>query len=237
MKALLLAAGKGTRISRYLNGKPKCTVEIAPGLPLIQYTVDLLKSKGITDIAIVTGYKKNVIEDLLHDQGIKFYYSPFFDITNSIVSAWFARDFIKDDDIIIMNADVFCEEKLYDKIFETKQSPVMFYDTGRIEEADYKFYCENSKIVKYGKELTPDETSGEYVGIAKMDKEFLPTFVKQIETLVEQQQHSIWWENVLYSLTDKMPITACDIAPMFWAEVDYIEDYERIIEFVKQSGL
>ena len=45
MKALLLAAGKGTRISRYLSGNPKCTVNIG-GIKLIEYTIDLLKKKG-----------------------------------------------------------------------------------------------------------------------------------------------------------------------------------------------
>ena len=46
MKALLLAAGKGTRISRYLGGNPKCTVNIGDEI-LIHYTVSLLKKKGI----------------------------------------------------------------------------------------------------------------------------------------------------------------------------------------------
>lgn len=50
MKVLLLAAGRGTRISRYLAGNPKCTVDIG-GQKLIQYTIELFHKKGITDIA------------------------------------------------------------------------------------------------------------------------------------------------------------------------------------------
>ena len=53
MRVLILAAGRGTRISRYLSGKPKCTVDIGNGLCLIQYTVELLKSRGIDRIGIV----------------------------------------------------------------------------------------------------------------------------------------------------------------------------------------
>ena len=62
MKVLLLAAGRGTRISRYLAGNPKCTVDIG-GQKLIQYTIELFHKKGITDIAMVLGYRAEVIQE------------------------------------------------------------------------------------------------------------------------------------------------------------------------------
>ena len=52
-----------------------------------------------------------------------------------------------------MNADVFLEEKLIDYILSQKDSPVMFADSSRKEEADYKFKFENGVLLKYGKEL------------------------------------------------------------------------------------
>ena len=87
MRALLLAAGKGTRISRYLSGNPKCTVDIG-GEPLICYTLNLLKKKGITEVAMVLGYKAEVIRETVKDFEVSFYYNPFYDVTNSIASAW-----------------------------------------------------------------------------------------------------------------------------------------------------
>ena len=65
MKVLILAAGRGTRISRYLSGKPKCTVDIGGGQCLIEYTIDLLHSRGIQDIGIVLGYEAQVIREVL----------------------------------------------------------------------------------------------------------------------------------------------------------------------------
>lgn len=236
MKALLLAAGIGTRISRHLNGNPKCTVDIGNHLPLICYTVSQLRVHGIDQIAVVTGYRNAVIEKTLEGKDIRFFFNPFFDVTNSIASAWFARDFIGDDDILIMNADVFCAHELYDDILDVKESPVVFYDTSRIENADYKFFCENGKVRKYGKELTPEETSGEYVGIAKLAKDFTLRFREQLEEMIRTQQHSVWWENVLYSMSDRIPLRAFDVAGKFWAEVDYIEDYKRIMSYVSQCN-
>ena len=229
MKVLLLAAGRGTRISRYLSGNPKCTVDIG-NEKLIQYTIRMLNQKGITDIAMVLGYRADIIKEALKDYDVKYYYNPFFDVTNSIASSWFAKDFL-DDDIIIMNADVFLEEKLFDYILLQKESPVMFADSSRKEEADYKFKFENGVLLKYGKELEGDDISGEYVGIGKFSKDFLKEFIPQLDKMINEQQHSVWWENVVYEISEQKDIYVNDVKGMFWAEVDYIEDYERILNF------
>lgn len=235
MRVLILAAGRGTRISRYLSGKPKCTVDIGNGLCLIQYTVDLLKSRGISRIGIVLGYRSQVIRETLLGRPVEFYVNPFYDVTNSIASAWFARDFIGEaaadgEDLMIMNGDVYMEEALLDQILLERTSPVMFADESRKETADYKFFYENGVLKKYGKELCGDDITGEYIGIGRFAAGFLPDFLARMEAMIAQQKHSVWWENVLYDMTAERDIYVKNVEGRFWAEVDYIEDYERILE-------
>lgn len=229
MKVLLLAAGRGTRISRYLSGNPKCTVDIG-GEKLIRYTVDLFQKKGITDIGIVLGYRAEVIREVLSDKNVRFFYNPFYDVTNSIASAWFAKDFLAAaDDTLIMNADVYLEEAMLDKILQTQLSPVMFADGTRKEESDYKFKYTDGILVKYGKDLTGDDISGEYIGIGRFSREFMPEFLAQLEEMISTQRHSVWWENILYEMVGSRNVYVASLDGLFWAEVDYIEDYERIL--------
>lgn len=239
MKALLLAGGIGSRISRHLGGKPKCTVSLGKET-LIEYTVKLLHKKGINEIALTLGYKadviKNTLKDLEKECNIKYYFNPFFDVTNSIASAWFARDFFTKEDTIIMNGDVFLEASLVDDILSEQKNPVLFSDETRKETADYKFKYTNNILEKYGKELIEDDITGEYVGIAKLKADFIPKFLDNIEEMIKTQKHNVWWENVLYSLSEKQPIYVQDVKGKFWAEVDYIEDYERILNFVKNNN-
>lgn len=231
MKVLILVAGRGTRISRYLSGNPKCTVEIGEQ-KLIQYTIDLLNKKGITDIALVLGYRGSVIKEVLSGYNVKYFENPFYDVTNSIASAWFAKDFLKDyDDTLIMNGDVFMEESLLDEILNEKRSPVMIADGTRKEEGDYKFGYANGLLLKYGKELTGADVTGEYVGIGKFDKEFMPAFLEKMEKMIYSQNHSVWWENIVYDMVGNQDVYVKEIDGKFWAEVDYIEDYERILNF------
>lgn len=230
VKVLILAAGRGTRISRYLSGNPKCTVDIGDGQCLIQYTVELLHSRGVKEIGIVLGYKQQVIREVLKGKDVAFFYNPFYDVTNSIASAWFAKEFLSGDDLLIMNGDVYLEEKLLDQILAETKSPVMFADESRKETADYKFFYEEGILKKYGKDLEGDDITGEYIGIGRFSREFLPEFVRRMEAMIDRQEHSVWWENVIYSMTGQQPVYVEDVDGQFWAEVDYIEDYERILE-------
>ena len=228
MKVLLMAAGKGTRISRYIEGKPKCTIDIGD-TTLIEYTIHELQKYGVDELGMVLGYHSNEIKELLGKYNIKYYYNYFYDVTNSIASAWFAKDFI-DDEIILMNADVYLEEGLIQEVFKEKKSPTLFSDSSRKEEADYKFYYEDGQLIKYGKELTGSDISGEYVGVAKLDREFIPLFLERLQKLIEAEKHHMWWEDVLYSYVGEEKIYINDINGMFWDEVDYIDEYERILK-------
>ena len=107
----------------------------------------------------------------------------------------------------------------------------MFADGTRREEADYKFRYHNGLLEKYGKELTGDDISGEYIGIGRFAADFLPVFLEKLNDLISIQRHSLWWENVVYELIPEIPVQVEAIDGMFWAEVDYIEDYERILKF------
>lgn len=231
MRAIILAAGRGTRISRYLAGKPKCTVNIGDEI-LIEYTIKLLKKRGIDKIAVILGYGGNTIRDILKKYNIDYYENPFFDVTNSIASLWFARDFLcSRDDYIIMNGDVYIEEELLDDILFDKKSPVMFADGSRKECADYKFKYTNNILEKYGKELEGDDISGEYIGIGKFDKGFVDVFTARLADMISKQEHDVWWENVIYNMVGERDVYVTEIKNRFWAEVDYIEDYERILKF------
>ncbi len=225
-----MAAGRGTRISRHIGGRPKCTLSIGNGLTLIEHTVEELRAGGVNDIALVVGYQAHVVRTLLAGKGVMFYHNPFFDVTNSIASAWFAMDFIRDDDILVLNGDVFFEGDLLDMMLATTVNPVLFSDETRKEEADYKLCYEDGRLLKYGKELQGEDITGEYIGIARINADLLPVFRQRLNELINSQEHALWWEDVLYSLSQEMTINVKDVGGLFWAEVDYIEDYNRIMK-------
>ena len=75
MRAIILAGGVGSRISREVN-KPKSLLDIGDGKPLLRYTVEMLQKRGI-EVSIVLGYKKEMFYDALAGLDVTFYFNPF----------------------------------------------------------------------------------------------------------------------------------------------------------------
>jgi choline kinase len=206
------------------------------GKPLILRTVDMLLKNNI-EVTVIVGYKHAHIEQVLRDKQVHIVYNPFFDVTNSIGSLWLAKGYMLEDDTIIANADVFWSQELLDQLLAAAENTDVFMlaDRRRAEDGDYFFDIEDGCIRKYGKELKREERNAEYVGIAYVNRQFLPDFVRRMDELVDGQNHNVWWENVLYSFIGEREIKALEVGESFWAEIDFIEDYHRINAYVSNT--
>jgi len=113
MKAIILAAGEGSRLRPYTNDRPKCLVELG-GKALLDWQLDALRANGITDIAIVRGYMAEKIER----PGLPTYLNPVYDRTNMVYSLWCAKPELTDD-VIISYADIVYEPAVVAALLRT----------------------------------------------------------------------------------------------------------------------
>ena len=234
MKAILMAAGVGSRISRAVR-KPKSTLDVG-GVPLIARTVDMLISHGV-EVAVVTGFRSEDVREALDGRDVRFFFNPFYRVTNSMASLWFAREFLEGDDIILANADVFWGEGMYSDLESDTHDVVMLGDESRVDVGDYFFKVEDGLIKGFGKELDRIPRTTEYVGIARISGDLVPEFRHRLEDLVEAERYDLWWENVLYENIDKTPVHVRDMSDFFWAEIDYIDDYQRILNYIRTGDM
>ena len=233
MKAILLAAGVGSRISNEIGQIPKSLLKVKEK-PIIVHTVELLQKNHI-EVIVITGFKHQLIEDVLKDYQVKIYYNPFFRVTNSIGSLWYARNELNTHEILIANADVYYSQDMLDRIFQEKEEVFMLEDSSRAENGDYFFLSENGILKKYGKELQRDERNSEYVGLSCLRNEWVSRFRTQLCEMIEKEQYNLWWENVLYSLVDQYEIHTVDVKDCFWAEVDTVNDYQRVLDYAQKE--
>lgn len=236
MKAILMAAGRGSRISADIHDVPKSTLKIGP-TSLIRHTVNLLLRNQI-EVCVVTGFKKEEVHRELEGLPVQFYVNPFFDVVNSITSFWFAKHFWTEGDLILMNADVFIKQDMVDLLKQTTSPvPVMLADPTRVQVGDYFFQYKGGILLKYGKELPVEERTGEYVGIAKVNDGCRLAVLEKLRQMIDQQRHGAWWENVLYELSaDGHPIEVCEVGSRFWREIDYLTDYQDVLQHCREFG-
>ncbi len=234
MRAILMAAGIGSRLS-VKPSKPKCLWELG-GEPLIVKTIRMLTENGF-DVHLIVGFKHEMIEEALRDYPVTFHYNPFFRVTNSLGSLWFAREALAgDEDTILGNADVYWEKPLLDKMLASDYDALMLGDVERVESGDYFFLTdENGCITDYGKQLPLERRTCEYVGLCRLKKEFIPGFRDRLDKLVNEEQYNLWWENVLYENCHEYPVHVLDVEGAFWGEIDYMQDYNRIQDYVNSK--
>lgn len=235
MNAFILAAGKGSRISKYLPNIPKCTVDVG-GEPLIRRTVEMLIKNNI-ETTVIVGYRHQEIVRVLEGLPVHIVQNPFYDVTNSIGSLWMAENagLFTRDDTIVANGDVYWSQEILDFMLKQPEDIFLLADTDRVYDGDYFFGTENGMLRRYGKELTLSERDCEYTGIAVMKASFVPCFLSRMNELIDSQSHGRWWEDAVYSISEERDIAVKNIKGYFWAEVDFIEDYRRILDYISEK--
>lgn len=238
MQAIILAAGRGLRLSPITDTIPKCLVEINGKSFLINGLDALSMHKEISEVIIVTGYKKEMIYKLVGDsyKGLKIKYveNKIWDKTNNIYSLWMASDYIKED-FILLEGDVFFELKLIDLIFKQKDKNLVFV-------SHYEPYMEGTVVTIDDKHrilrLIPKAEQGEEFDYSNTFKTiniyffkyemFKKYFKPNLNLYIENHDLDGYWELILgvliYLRTPNLYVNL--ITNIKWYEVDDQNDLD-----------
>lgn len=236
LRVIILTAGVGSRISREIAGLPKSLLKVN-GVPLIRRNLDLFSQLADVSCHVVIGYKNKEMEAVvLQKPGISTTLNPLFDKSNSIFSLYLAfleMRLQQEDSLLVINGDVFFEESLATEFTRRREEVVFFADSSRKIEADYKLtWDEKNLITDFGKDIEPLHASGEYVGAAYIPHFLVPNFVASVREEIGNLNSGLWWEEALFRRLKDIPLSVVDVFPKFWAEIDYVEDFQRITDYL-----
>ena len=113
MKAIILAAGQGTRLKKYTENLPKGMLNFQ-GKTIIERQIEIYKRCGITDISIVRGFAA----DKIAYEGVKYYTNEAFETTNMVESLLAAKEEFNDD-VIVSYSDILFEDRLLKGMMES----------------------------------------------------------------------------------------------------------------------
>ena len=175
-KLIILAAGRGSRLSKYTSDCPKGMLFFG-GKPLLQHQIDIFQECGITDIFIIRGYMKNHI----NFKNIEYFDNDQFAITNMVESLMCAKEVLTES-CIITYSDLVFEKNVAKSLVNSK------FDVGVVVDTNFEKYWKarlgedylsdmeslvisKDRIIDIGK-ISPDksEVHGRYVGALKFSK-------------------------------------------------------------------
>ncbi|MGR3218683.1 MAG: phosphocholine cytidylyltransferase family protein [Candidatus Anammoxibacter sp.] len=240
MKAIILAAGVGKRLGRFSEDDPKCLMKF-DGKSLLRRLIDDLVMYGVTNIVIVVGYRKEKIFDELQSLegrvNKKYIVNDNYKV-GSIISLWKARDELNDD-VIIMDADVLCDNKLIKKlILSPKESCFLmdkdFIDTG--EEQKLGIKDETVVTITKGQHNEQYDLTGEAVGFLKLSKKDSGLLAKELSKTVGEGIDNCEHEEIYGKIFKYCNIGYETVDGLPWIEIDFPEDVKKAEE-IMQSRL
>lgn len=224
MRYIFLVAGKGSRLQPLTLKHPKSMFKLDNNTTLIQRMVGLIqKLDAEADIIVVTGHMHKSIEAEL--SGVRFVYNPFYEVTNSIASLWFAKDYLVADNVVLIDGDIVMSEALMrDIVCKPVEKPMVLLDSSIKTDGDYNVEISGNRVLVMSKELTT--YYGEYAGITKLDRASAQRMKDEMELMVEDGCYNQWYEDVLVQLIfkDDFQLYYRDICDYDWTEVDCVSD-------------
>jgi choline kinase len=215
MKAVILAAGMGTRLGSLIP-KPLTSIQNEKTIMDLQIEKLLMKNE-IQNIFLVVGYKKEIIMEKFPD--LLFVYNNAYARTNTAKSLLTALTKINDD-VLWMNGDVYFDEEILNQILESTDSACLVNKSEcNAEEIKYNLNPEGY-IKNISKTAEPFE--GEALGINLIRKKDLEIFRSELKKVAVTD----YFEKALENLTvaDKIKLKPIDVGSLFCREIDFEQD-------------
>lgn len=235
LKALILAAGVGSRLEKGPDHPPKVLLEFA-GKTLLERHIEILRHLGVDGVVMVTGYRAEEIHQAIAGLGagdyIETVHNPDFTL-GPVISLWTARQVVASgDDIIFMDADVLYDHRLMRPLVETEHANCMLMDREvRPGEDPVKICVRDGVIVDFHKRVTnTHDYWGEWPGFLRFSPAIGRRLVEVMGGYVDAGRTMEIYEEAFRDVLIAEPpgtFAFADITGLPWGEIDYQIDLKR----------
>lgn len=237
MQGLILAAGMGKRLKDLTQNNTKCMVKVN-GVTLIERMLRQLDALELSRVVIVVGYEGQKLIDYIKTLNIKtpivFVDNPIYDKTNNIYSLALAKDYMLEDNTLLLESDLIFEDGVLRALLDDPRETLALVDK---YEAWMDGTCitigEDDTIERFipGKKLVFEEIGDYYktVNIYKFSKHFSEThYVPFLDAYSKALGNNEYYEQVLRVITmlDEPEIKAKKLSGQLWYEIDDIQDLD-----------
>lgn len=238
MKALILAAGTASRLRPLTDNTPKCLLKIGER-SLLQRSIDALVANGVTELAIVTGYLHEMIENFVGatypDLKVTFIHNEVYATTNNIYSLWLARPFAEGEEVLLLDSDLLYDPRIVSRVLSSEAENVLTLIKHPLGEEEMKVVIDNSgNITEINKTCAPLSAAGESLGIEKMGKTYTTALYSELEQMMlGENLVNIFYERAFERLIAQgHTFRVLDVSDLFSCELDTVEDFENAREKV-----
>lgn len=237
-RAIILAAGTGSRLRPLTDTRPKCLVSLL-GRPLLDRQLEVLQGAGVNDLTVVAGYK----EEAIVRNSLKKVVNPDYERSNMVSSLLAARDlFDGTSDILVCYGDIVYEPRVLQAVMSGSHAISVAIDRGwfdlwkvRMEDpladAETLKIAPDGRIAELGrKPKSISDIQGQYIGLFKISRAVQREILSIYDALDPdgpydgRNRANMFMTSFIQLLIDR----GIDVGPAWighgWLEVDSVED-------------
>ena len=226
MTYIILAAGKGNNLQPLTLKYAKTSFLLDEDTTVLQrMTRSIRKADKNAEIVVVVGYKADDVKKELDGENIKFVMNPFYEVTNSISSLWFAREYLERENVTIVHGDVvFSDEIIKNYLVKPTDYPYVLVDSSISKPGAYNAVIQDDQVLVMSKKL--ENFSAKYGCMTKLDPVSSRLLKQEVDSMINSNMYDQYFEDSLVQMImfHDFELFCKDIAGQRWAEVDTVDD-------------
>ncbi len=226
MRAIILAAGKGTRLRPLTLETPKPLIKIN-GESIIERQINFLKDIGISEIIVVTGYLKEEFNFLIEKYGVKLIYNDKYDIYNNIYTMYLVKNYLKNSYVI--EGDVYIYRNFLNK--DIKKSSYFGVIKNNYSN-EWILRADNDNNVT---QIDIGTEDGQYImsGVSYWNEEDAKFIIDKLNNYISNENFKeMFWDDVVKDNIKNMNIKIEKINSNDVYEIDSIDDLNKVIDYI-----
>ena len=226
MTYIILAAGKGNNLQPLTLKYAKTSYKLDEETTVLQRMVrSIRKADKNAEIVVVVGYKAEEIKKELDGENVHFVMNPFYEVTNSISSVWFARDYLERENVAIVHGDaVFSDEIVSSYLTVSTDHPYVLIDSSYVKPGTYNAVTQGDQVLVMSKKL--ENFTAKYCCMTKLDPVSSRLLKQEVDSMINGNMYDQYFEDSLVQmiLFHDFQLSCVDIAGEKWVEVDGVDD-------------
>ena len=226
MTYIILAAGKGYNLQPLTLKYAKTSYKLDENTTVLQRMVrSIRKVDKNAEIIVVVGYKAEEVKKELDGENVKFVMNPFYEVTNSISSVWFAREYLERENVAIVHGDaVFSDEIVKTYLTVPTDYPYVLVDSSYVRPGAYNAVTEGNQVLVMSKKL--EHFTAKYCCMTKLDPVSSRLLKQEVDSMINSNMYDQYFEDSLVQMImfHDFQLFCVDIAGQKWAAVDSVDD-------------
>lgn len=226
MTYIILAAGKGNNLQPLTLKYAKTSYKLDEETTVLQRMVrSIRRADKNAEIVVVVGYKAEEIKKELDGENVLFVMNPFYEVTNSISSVWFARDYLERENVTIVHGDaVFSDELVKKYLTKPTDRPYVLVDSSYSRPGAYNAVTRDDQVLVMSKKL--ENYTAKYCCMTKLDPVSSRLLKQEVDSMINGNMYDQYFEDSLVQMImfHDFQLFCENIAGNKWAEVDTVDD-------------